>query len=96
MGFNLSGHAGYADSGEDVVCAAVSVLVINTLNSLERFTEDCFSLDSDEERGIIVCRFEHHPSHDAKLLLDTMILGLSDMADDENYDEYIQLTFEEV
>ena len=96
LGFDLSGHAGYADSGEDVVCAAVSVLVINTLNSLDRFTEDHFSIDTDEESGEIIFRFELFPSHDAKLLLDAMILGLSDMADDENYDEYIQLTFEEV
>ena len=27
-------------SGQDIVCAAVSVLIINTVNSLEAFTED--------------------------------------------------------
>lgn len=37
-GFDMSGHAGYDDIGKDIVCAAVSVLVINTLNSIERFT----------------------------------------------------------
>ena len=34
-GFDMSGHAGYDDIGKDIVCAAVSVLVINTLNSIE-------------------------------------------------------------
>ena len=38
-GFDMSGHAGYDDIGKDIVCAAVSVLVINTLNSIERFTD---------------------------------------------------------
>ena len=28
-GFSCSGHAGYAESGSDIVCAAVSVLVIS-------------------------------------------------------------------
>ena len=29
QGFTCSGHAGYAAYGEDIVCAAVSALVIN-------------------------------------------------------------------
>ena len=32
--FLCSGHAGYDDYGKDIVCASVSVLVINTINSL--------------------------------------------------------------
>ena len=52
-----SGHAGYAEAGSDMVCAAVSVLVINTLNSIERFTSDKISLVSDEETGMIEFRF---------------------------------------
>ena len=58
-GFETSGHAGYADKGQDIVCAAVSVLTINTVNSLEQFTEETFSLDSDEKRGRIALRFSH-------------------------------------
>ena len=40
--FESKGHAGYAEEGHDIVCAAVSVLVINTVNSFEAFTEDQF------------------------------------------------------
>ena len=29
MGFTCNGHAGYASSGEDIVCAAISSLVQN-------------------------------------------------------------------
>ena len=32
--FNCIGHAQYGEPGEDIVCAAVSVLVINTINSI--------------------------------------------------------------
>ena len=37
VGFQTEGHAEYADPGEDIICAAVSVLVINTINSIETF-----------------------------------------------------------
>ncbi len=34
LGFDCLGHAGYADEGEDIVCAGISALVINTINSI--------------------------------------------------------------
>ena len=34
-GFSISGHAGYADAGQDVVCAAVSSAVQLTVNVLD-------------------------------------------------------------
>ena len=37
-GFKVLGHAGYGQEGNDVVYAAVSALVINTINSIEYFT----------------------------------------------------------
>ena len=33
-----NGHAGFADYGNDIVCAAVSVLTINLINSIDNFT----------------------------------------------------------
>ena len=33
-GFSVSGHAGYADSGKDIVCAAVSSAVQLTANGI--------------------------------------------------------------
>ena len=53
-GFHMEGHAGYADRGSDIVCASISVLAINCVNSIEEFTEDSFSEGMDEERGMIV------------------------------------------
>ena len=34
VGFSSKGHAGYADEGYDIICAAVSVLTVNTINSI--------------------------------------------------------------
>ena len=96
VGFQTEGHAEYADPGEDIICAAVSVLVINTLNSIEAFAGDEVSFMSDEESGMISYHLTKNPSKEAGLLLNSMILGLQNMVDDENYTDYIDLTFEEV
>ena len=32
-GFEIRGHAGWANFGQDIVCAGVSVLAINTQNA---------------------------------------------------------------
>jgi len=94
--FSSTGHAKFAKFGKDIVCSAVSVLVINTINSIEVFAEDEVSLMSDEESGMISYHLTKNPSKEAGLLLNSMILGLQNMVDDENYAEYIDLTFEEV
>ena len=95
-GFKTYGHAGFSDEGQDIVCAAVSVLIINTVNAIETFTKDRTSLVSDDAEGVIDYSLKERPSKEAELLLDTMVLGLTEMSDDENYAEYIDLTFEEV
>ena len=94
-GFNCIGHSGYADAGEDIVCAAISVLVINTINSLEQLAGEKFKLVTNEEEGLIDCRFEKNINEKSKLLLDSMVLGLEEIK--KQYGKtFIDLTFEEV
>ena len=95
-GFDFDGHAEYSEEGTDIVCAAASMLVINTLNAIERYTSDETSCVSDEERGMIEFRFKQKPSHDAQLLVKAMLLGLESMEDDNEYEPYIDIIFEEV
>ncbi len=95
VGFRAIGHAGYAQEGEDIVCAAISILTINTINAIEVFTDTLTASDSDEEQGMIDYRVLK-PTKETTLLLETMVLGLQTMADDEFYADYIELTFEEV
>ena len=96
VGFKTLGHAEYAKEGQDIVCSAVSILTINTLNSIEKFTNDPMVVDVNERCGMIDFRVKGNPSKESLLLLDAMVLGLSDMAEDKFYKKYMQLTFEEV
>ena len=91
----LDGHAGYADAGQDIVCAAVSVLVINTFNSIERFTDDDFSCEAAEDGGFMSMSFSEEVSDKSKLLLDSMLLGLDEIQKQYG-DEYISLQYKEV
>jgi hypothetical protein len=77
------GHAGYADYGEDIVCSAISVLTINTVNSIDRLTEDHFELFQDEKKGIIRMSFDSSPSRDADILLKSFELGINSI-----YEQY--------
>lgn len=94
-GFDCVGHAGYADTGEDVVCAGVSALVINTINSIGCFTSEKFSLDTEEESGEIIFRLNAPSEHDSYLLLQSMVLGLQGIMNQYG-DSFITLDFKEV
>ena len=76
MGFKSKGHAGFADSGYDIICAGVSALVINFINSAEELCHAEYSLDTDEETGMIDYRLDKPATGDVALLMDSMILGL--------------------
>ena len=92
-GFRCEGHAGYAEEGLDIICASVSALTVNMVNSVEAFTEDGFSGEADD--GLLDFRLEDVPSERTTLLMDSMILGLQNIQN--NYgNEYIKLIFKEV
>ena len=82
MGFKSKGHAGFADSGYDIICAGVSALVINFINSAEELCHAEYSLDKPA-------------TGDVALLMDSMILGLKGIQRDYG-NEYIILDFKEV
>ncbi len=94
-GFTCKGHAGYALSGKDIVCAATSILVINTINSLEVLAHEEMIVDEDETTGYIDCRFQNEAGEHAKLLIDSMILGLESIVE-QCGKKYLRLKFEEV
>ena len=73
-GFSVKGHAGFAKAGKDIVCASVSMLVINTINAIEKFTEDKIAYQADE-KGAIGLKIEN-PGSEADLLLNTLLMGL--------------------
>ena len=51
-----NGHAGYAEEGQDIICAAVSALIVNTVNSVETLTEDLIISEAEMDTCIFHSR----------------------------------------
>ena len=94
-GFESSGHAEFAEEGADIVCSAVSALIINGINSIDTFTDDDYELEQAEDGGFLRIRFPEALSEKAQLLMDSLVLGMQSIQADYG-NEYITLTFEEV
>ncbi len=78
VGLRMKGHAEYAAYGQDIVCAAVSALVINTINAVESFTDDTFEQAIHQEEDVVSFMLTSDPvSASSELLLKALILGLS-------------------
>ncbi len=80
-GFEISGHSGYAEEGSDIVCAAVSALSINTVNSVECLTDDliiCSEPDACE--GSLIFSVSE-PSEKTVLLFDSLECGLKSIVE---------------
>ena len=90
-----SGHAGYEmnQNGHDLVCCAVSALLINTVNSIESLTDDLIS--SEEQDGLLIAVIKDNPKEGTKLLIDSLILGLDGIAKQYG-NKYLTVDYKEV
>lgn len=79
--FRMEGHAGYAEHGFDIICAAASLLAFNTINAIEAFTEEPYTIkEINSSNGLLDVEFPKRKTgsstQEAELLLKAMILGL--------------------
>lgn len=83
IGFIFQGHADYAEAGQDIVCAGVSALLINTVNAIETFAGDTFRYREHEGEDTVTFILTSHPiSEKAELLLKSLVLGLQGIEHD--------------
>lgn len=96
------GHAGYAKRflwhrEPDILCAAISALVISTMNGLEQLAGEEFESTVNEETGFMRFVFgSEHPLREASVFsLDSMVYSLERLS--EQYgQQYLQINTEEV
>ena len=93
LDFLSKGHAGYAEEGQDIVCAAVSALIITTVNSLDAFTDDQFEVQQDD--GYVSFHFTAPVTEKGTLLMDSLILGLTEIEHSYN-NRYLTVKVKEV
>ncbi len=93
IGFEMKGHAGYADSGFDIYCSAVSVLAINCANSIESLAKK--EIEASESEGYLKVMLAEEPDEFTQILFESMVLGLNETMKD-NGKKYLKVNFEEV
>lgn len=91
---SVSGHAEYEKYGKDIICAAVSMLVINTANSLEAFLPKK-DYEYSSQNNVITIHLKNVDSTEGVVLMKSLLLGL-ETTKNEYGKKFITLNYEEV
>ncbi len=86
-GIVVSGHAGYAPAGSDIVCAGVTALTQELIRSMEGLTDD--RIETDIGSGIASIQYGDL-SEKGKLLIDSFFIGICMIA--EEFPDYVRIT----
>ena len=80
LGYSAGGHSGYAESGADIVCAAISALTQSTLNGLKNVLKAPVMFDQDDGGAFMEAMLTPEATEaqvqQAQLLLVTLQEGL--------------------
>ena len=85
-GIEISGHAGYAEAGKDIVCAGVTALVQGLIRSVESLASDKIEYEISPGRADI---YYGDLSGEGKLLVDSFFIGICQIADE--FPEYVRI-----
>ncbi len=83
-GITVSGHANYAETGKDIVCAGATALTQTLISSVENLTRDKIEYEISPGRADIRYR---NLSEEGKLLVDSFFIGICQIASE--FPEYI-------
>lgn len=87
------GHSGYAEAGKDIVCAAVSTLTQNLINSLKQVLniEPGYKIDERTAylKVTLPTNLNEKQKRECQILMQSTFLGLKNLAD--SYEKFIKI-----
>ncbi len=93
--FKIKGHAGFSNSGEDIICAAISAIAYTALGGLDELVG---IKNYKEKDGYIRCSIPvdiaTHQMEKVKIILETMVIGFRQI--EMAYRDYVVVLDEEV
>lgn len=81
----VKGHSGFAEIGQDIVCAAVSTACIMTVNGIEK--QNLADITYKEAEGFLVCDIPENREEGADLLLNSLMITIYEIA--KQYKKYL-------
>ena len=89
LSLRLEGHAGYAEHGNDIVCASASILAYTLASIVETHGFDV-NINLESGNTTIECRCTDHPMMD--VIRDSFNFALAGYALlEHNYPQYVRL-----
>jgi uncharacterized protein YsxB (DUF464 family) len=89
----ISGHAGYAEHGKDIICASASILAYTLIQCMQKMqTEDklkCIEIDIQDGVISVKCEPEENALAEAQNTFTTICEGYKLLA--ENYPQFVRL-----
>lgn len=85
-GITVKGHANYAVSGSDIVCAGVTALAQTLIKSIKDLTDD--KIEYEISPGRVDIKYGNL-SEKAKTLVDSFFIGICMIADE--FPEYVRI-----
>ncbi|AWZ48826.1 ribosomal-processing cysteine protease Prp [Hathewaya limosa] len=95
--FKISGHAGYADPGFDIICSSVSSISYTIANGITEILYIEPEIKVDENQGLMSLDLSHNSLEEiekSQVLMKTMLLGIKSL--EQLYGDYIKVIEEEV
>ena len=89
-GFLISGHSGFAESGEDIVCASVSSVAYMVANTITEILKVTAEIDVNDGRMKLIVNKEQR--HITKDILLGLKLHLDSLAED--YPKFLETLME--
>lgn len=86
---DLRGHAGFADEGEDIICAAITSAIQLTHVMLEDIQKLVFDTEVEQEGTHIRLSFPTEAREEAQPMLEALRVHYNELQ--ENYAEFIQV-----
>lgn len=93
LGFNISGHSGFAEQGFDIVCAAVSsaaYMTANTVTDVLKVTPKTLRVNDGE----MYLKLDESVAHKCQSVMQGFVLHMLSLS--EQYKQYITVTISEV
>lgn len=96
------GHAGYRDSGEDIICASISALTFTLIESMDgvvRLSKDQYTYKIDPDKPLMALEIKNSKlDKEEKLMAQTLaqafVLGAKKSS--ESYRDFVEINIQEV
>ena len=85
-GITVNGHANYAETGKDIVCAGVTALTQTLIRALEGLTKD--EIEYEVSPGRVDIHYGDL-SEEGKLLVDSFFIGICQIASE--FSEHVNI-----